>query len=103
MSNEQREVRLAKLEALRAAGIRPYADRYPVTHGLSAARDLAAAEARDGTEVSVAGRVMTVRSFGPLVFFHLQDGSGRCQVGLDARRAGPEALERFERFVDMGD
>jgi lysyl-tRNA synthetase class 2 len=53
--------------------------------------------------VAVAGRVLTVRSFGRLTFFHLLDGSGRCQVALDEKLVGRERLDRFEQYVDLGD
>jgi lysyl-tRNA synthetase class 2 len=100
-------VRRAKLEALREAGIRPFADRYERSHSLAAARELASVQAEDdattGTAVSVAGRVMTRRVFGQLVFVHLQDASGQCQVVLDGRSVGAEAIDAFQRFVDLGD
>jgi len=101
MANDQRDVRLRKLEALRAEGVRPYADRYPTTHSLERARE--EAEKAEGTPVKVAGRVMTARAFGKLTFVHLQDQSGRCQVALDASHVGAAPLERFDRLVDLGD
>jgi lysyl-tRNA synthetase class 2 len=101
MPNDQREVRLQKLEGLRAAGMRPYADRYPTTHTLAAAR--VEAEKTVGTKVRVAGRIMTSRAFGQLTFAHLQDASGRCQIALDAAHVGAEALSIFDRLTDLGD
>ena len=100
-------VRRAKLEALRAEGIRPFADRYERTHSLSAVRAQAAAQESDDptgeNPVSVAGRVMTRRAFGKLLFVHLQDGSGRCQVVFDERTVGKDSIDRFQRFEDLGD
>src|SRR5262245_56894569 len=101
MANDQREVRLQKLERLRAEGVRPYADRFETSHVLDEARRLA--EAAEGTPVRVAGRVMSSRAFGKLTFAHLQDRSGRCQVALDAAHVGEDALSRFDRLVDLGD
>jgi lysyl-tRNA synthetase class 2 len=101
MANDQREVRLKKLQALVAEGVRPYADRYPTTHSLEAARK--AAEKAEGTKVKVAGRVMTSRAFGQLTFATLQDASGRCQVAFDASKVGEASLSRFDRLVDLGD
>ncbi len=101
------EARLQKLAAIQAAGELPYAERYERTHSLIAARELATAQADDGVEagqaVRVAGRVMTRRVFGKLLFLHLQDGSGRCQVVLDAKSIGAEEVERFQAWVDLGD
>src|SRR5438876_10986797 len=101
MPNDQREVRIQKLEALKAAGVRPYADRYPKTHTLAEARR--EAEKAEGTPVKVAGRVMTSRSFGKLTFAHLKDGTGTCQVALDAAHLDPASLDRSDRLVDLGD
>jgi lysyl-tRNA synthetase class 2 len=101
MADDLREVRIQKLEALRQAGVRPYADRFERTHTLAEA--YAAAKAGEGTRVRTAGRVVSARAFGNLTFAHLQDGTGRCQVGLDASKVGKEALERFDRLVDLGD
>jgi lysyl-tRNA synthetase class 2 len=99
--DDLREVRIRKLEALREAGVRPYADRYERTHALDEARK--AAEAGEAVRVRTAGRVVSARAFGRLTFVHLQDASGRCQVALDASHVGEDSLERFDRLVDMGD
>ena len=101
------DARLQKLEAIRAAGVLPYAERYERSHTLAEARAIGEAQSGDGTDageaVRVAGRVMTRRMFGKLLFVHLQDGSGRCQVVLDANQIGDEPLERFQAWVDLGD
>ncbi|MFM8980409.1 MAG: amino acid--tRNA ligase-related protein [Planctomycetia bacterium] len=103
--SEQRDVRIGKLELLRKAGVRPYADRFPRTHDLARARALAegAAEGRDGPEVTTSGRVLAVRTFGTLVFVTLLDGSGTCQAALDGQALPPGAADLFARCVDLGD
>ncbi len=105
--DEQRDVRIAKLDAMREAGLLPYADRFERSHALQAARTQAIEQTSEdpdgGSAVRVAGRVLTVRRFGKLTFLHLQDGSGRLQVVLDAKRTSAESAEQFNRFVDLGD
>ncbi len=105
--NDIRGVRLQKLEALRAAGIRPYADRFERSHTLAEARAAAEEQQGEGVEsgqaLTIAGRVMTRRAFGKLLFVHLQDGSGRCQIVLDASEIGEEPIEQFQTYVDLGD
>ena len=105
--NDIRGVRLQKLEALRAAGIRPFADRFERSHTLAEARAAAEQQQGEGVEsgqaVTIAGRVMTRRAFGKLLFVHLQDGSGRCQIVLDASEIGEEPIEQFQSYVDLGD
>ncbi len=53
-------------------------------------------------EVSVAGRVMLLRSFGKLVFVTLQDVSGRIQLFIDRRTIGDDAFGALGD-VDLGD
>ncbi len=104
--DEQRQVRLSKLELLREAGIQPYADRFARNHCMVSARMQAEqqeSEDPSGDEVRVAGRVMTVRKFGKLLFCHMQDASGRCQIAMDERTIGKESMALFDRVVDLGD
>lgn len=102
-----RAQRIQKLEALRARGLLPYAPRYPRSHACEEARALAAAQPdpdpATGSPVRVAGRVLTLRAFGRLLFLTLQDGSGRCQVVLDEGRVGRAALDLLREVVDGGD
>ncbi|MDJ0975024.1 MAG: lysine--tRNA ligase [Planctomycetota bacterium] len=104
---DQRQVRLEKIEALKAAGHAPYADRFDRTHSLAEAYALAEAqpevEPETGTAVRVAGRVMTLRRFGKLLFLHLLDASGRCQVVLDEAEIGAASMALFRECVDMAD
>jgi lysyl-tRNA synthetase class 2 len=53
-------------------------------------------------EFSVAGRIVALRSFGKVAFFHLQDASGRmqCYASREDMGEGPYAL--FKKF-DIGD
>ena len=92
--------RLAKVEALRAAGVDPYPVRFERTalaaeihsdHG-----DLAAG-AHTGIDVSVAGRLMNLRHVGKLAFGVLQDVSGRIQLFAEKSRLGMT----FDAFTDL--
>jgi lysyl-tRNA synthetase class 2 len=56
-------------------------------------------EAATGDEVTVAGRLMLLRSFGQLVFGTLQDVSGRIQ--LFAEVDAPLSADEFELFADL--
>jgi lysyl-tRNA synthetase class 2 len=55
-----------------------------------------------GEDVSVAGRVMLLRSFGKLAFATLQDVSGRIQLLIDQAALGEEGFGEFAN-VDLGD
>lgn len=115
MPNDQREVRLQKLEGLRAAGMRPYADRYPKIQDLGVAKslavDLAPGASAAEVPVSTAGRVVALRRYKNYIFAHLQDGGGheeRCQVLFDrallvARHGSDRLFTLLEQYVDVAD
>jgi lysyl-tRNA synthetase class 2 len=99
MSTEQRDIRVRKLREIREAGIPGYRDRYERTHTLAEARVLP-----EGTGgVRVAGRIMTVRAFGRLVFATLRDHSGRLQIALQEKELGKEQYGFFKKMIDIGD
>lgn len=98
--------RLRKLAELEAAGVDPYPARFGVTHlaadlhreyaGLSEEGDAGA------PQVSIAGRLMSVRGHGKATFAHLQDGSGRIQIYIVRDTVGPEAYDLCKK-LDVGD
>ena len=98
---DERAVRRAKLDALRARGEEPYRDRFDVTARAAelAARhaDLPAGEDA-GESASVAGRIVAVRNQGKAAFIVIRDSSGDLQLFLRANVIGPEA---FEAAVDL--
>jgi lysyl-tRNA synthetase class 2 len=82
-SDDPFEVRLAKLAAVRAAGLEPYLDGYERTHSTNAvAATWAALEPGTDTEhvVAVAGRVVAKRDQGKALFIVIRDGSGEIQL-----------------------
>ena len=54
------------------------------------------------TKIVVAGRIMALRSFGRVAFFHMQDQSGQIQVYAQRELLGKEAYQFFKKF-DVGD
>lgn len=91
--SELRQARLAKVAAMRAAGVEPYEYSYRPTHcaaDLLAEYDgrLEAGEEDESADVAVAGRIMVRRVFGKLAFFTLQDESGTIQLQLEQNRLG---------------
>ena len=99
--------RLQKLERLRARGIDPYPPRYHRTHtNLEAISLFKAREKQEGAdsrteEVSLAGRIMTMRGMGKAAFADIKDGSGRIQVHM--RRDLLEDQYEILKDLDLGD
>lgn len=98
MEDELVAIRRAKLQQLIDRGIRPYPDHYRASHTVQEAVQLP-----DGAEVRVAGRLMSRRAFGKLVFGHLQDRSGRGQISFKLQGSAPETWWLQENVLDIGD
>lgn len=106
---EQLRVRREKRQRLLGAdeGRTPYPVAVPRTHSLAQVR-AAHPDLEPGAEtddvVSVAGRVVFVRTTGKLCFATLQEGDGtRLQAMLSLANVGEQALADFKTDVDLGD
>src|SRR5215831_12516775 len=94
----ERERRLAKLDALRAAGVDPYPVRFDRTHtSAEVLRHWGELEAgaETGDEVRVAGRIVLRRSMGKLTFATLRDGAGTIQLLVSRAEVGEDAHAAF--------
>ena len=92
------KVRREKLAALRAEGRDPFKEtRFDVTHHAQDIKDNF--DALEGSEVRVAGRLMSKRGMGKVSFCDLQDKSGRIQ--LYARKDEmDEAKRNMDKYAD---
>ena len=99
--NEQRDVRLEKLEAMRAAGQDPFkitlADQSE--HCAEITENF---EQYENKEVSVCGRMMSKRRKGKVSFIDIRDRSGRIQAYVRFDDVGEETYESFKKW-DIGD
>jgi lysyl-tRNA synthetase class 2 len=103
---EQMQVRLAKLDRLRAAGLDPYPVGYPRTDTIAQLRERypdLPADAATGERAGVVGRVMLSRNGGKLCFATIRDGTGEIQVMISLDRVGADALAAWKQDVDFGD
>jgi len=103
---EQMRVRLAKLDAIRAAGADPYPVGFPRTATVAEVRERFGGlepGTATGERAGIAGRVMLQRIGGKLCFATIRDGSGDLQVMISLDRVGEEALASWKRDVDLGD
>ncbi|NPA32004.1 MAG: lysine--tRNA ligase [Aquificae bacterium] len=53
--------------------------------------------------ISVAGRLVSMRSMGKAIFGHIQDLTGKIQVYLRKDLLGDEKLKFFNDYIDVGD
>ena len=100
-TDDLREARLHKLEAVRALGVDPFPRRYERTH--LSAEVLAGFDELEGKTVRVAGRLVgAIRLFGKAGFAHLLDAGGRIQVYFKKDNLDERGFATF-RELDTGD
>ena len=101
--------RLAKLLRMQELGINPYPDSFEKTH-----RSVEVLQQPEllGQEVSVAGRLMSIRKMGKINFAHIQDETGRIQIMFNrdltkvaGLKDGSEVtpIKFIEKKLDLGD
>lgn len=99
------QVRLEKIETLRAEGIEAYPTRARRTH--TSAEAISAFESAEASETEVvaivAGRLRATRNMGKISFAHIEDGAGRIQLFFRLNDVGEEKLEFFAKMFDLGD
>lgn len=104
---DYRNERLRKLTALRELGLDPYPAHTERTH--DCATVVSQYDELAGQEVAVAGRVVSIRSFGKLAFIKLQDASGAVQLYLQrdtmAELDAPRGILGMKqlKLLDTGD
>lgn len=96
--NEIKDVRIKKLEALRAKGLDVYGQRFLTTHTIGQVL----ANFQEGLKVVLAGRIMADRDQGKVHFMDVMDQSGRMQVFVKMDVIGEEAFNLM-KSLDIGD
>lgn len=100
---ELRAIRIAKIKALREAGMDPYPAKVPRTFCLKDARANFAEYEKSAKPVSLVGRVMAIRGQGAILFFVLDDGKGTFQAVVKKDVLDPKLFNLLTQTVDIGD
>lgn len=92
--------RKEKLEKLREAGIEPYPHSFsPDSHSVDILDHFEDLENKD---VTIAGRIMSLRKMGKAAFCHIQDSQGRIQSYVRRDDVGEKDYANF-KLLDIGD
>jgi lysyl-tRNA synthetase class 2 len=91
-------IRRQKLDALRAAGVAPFGEKFEVDGRIE---DVVAAF-REGRAIRAAGRITAHRDMGKSRFLDISDSSGRIQIFVHAKEIGDAAFSIF-KLLDIGD
>jgi len=99
--NEQEGLRREKLTELQNAGKDPF-DVYKVNRTHTSEEVKANYDTVEGKEVTVAGRLMSKRGQGKVVFSDIYDKDGKIQLFLKIDKVGEENLKQY-KTLDIGD
>jgi lysyl-tRNA synthetase class 2 len=98
--NSVMRVRREKLEKIKALGVNPYPHDFQRTH--FAADIISRFDEHFEKEVTVAGRLVSLRPHGKATFGHVEDSSGRIQIYVKFDAVGEKGYELFG-LLDLGD
>ncbi len=90
--------RKKKILELRKKGINPYPSTFDKKDSVENAL-----KAKSGSKIKTAGRIITKRGIGKIIFSDLQDFSGKIQLVLQDKETPAKEFEFFTKYIDMGD
>lgn len=98
--------RKKKLEELKKLGINPYPHKFEqkdFSFDIKEENKKLKIDERTQKKVQIAGRLMTIRDIGKLIFCHLQDSKGRIQLVLQKGSTEERSFSLFKKCFDIGD
>ncbi|MCK4540072.1 lysine--tRNA ligase [Candidatus Parcubacteria bacterium] len=107
----EKKERLKKLNNIKAAGINPYPSKFETTHtnikAINSFDDLKSRDIKDicqnpSNKIKLAGRLMTWRKHGKIIFSQISDFSGQIQISFLFNVLGEEKFNFLKNF-DIGD
>jgi len=101
--DEIRKNRFKKLKAIESAGVLAYPGKTKKSHTCEQALEEFGKLSRAKKEIILAGRIISLREHGGLVFCHIEDGSGKIQILFKKDRLGEKNYEFFLNNFDIGD
>ncbi len=101
--DEIRDAKIKKLELLKKKGVNPYPAKSKRELSLKETIDFFDALEKKKEEKWIAGRIMSIRGQGAIVFITLNDGTGLFQGLLKKDILGDKKFDFFNEVVDIGD
>ena len=103
--SELEQIRVDKIKNIVAQGINPYPTKATPTHSTVAAREEFDANEQNEAPVNVtlAGRLRSLRVMGKIIFAHLEDSQGRLQLFFRVNEMGKDFISQFRDIYDIGD
>ncbi len=101
--DEIKNARIKKLELLKEKGIVPYPADSKRELSISDAINTFLSLEKSGEAKWIAGRIMSIRGQGAIIFITLYDGTGNFQALLKKDSIGSEKFDLFNTTTDVGD
>ena len=103
MSNLRKDIeaRIKTLKEIEESGVNPYPHIFKPTHEVI--EIISDPDKHMGKNVKVAGRIMTVRKHGRLIFCDLVDNGSKIQIMARPNEIDEEGFKRFDRWIERGD
>ena len=101
-TNEQREIRIGKLDQIRALGYEPFGQAFHWDHSSTQVIENADALEQSGEHVRLAGRLMIIRDHGKTAFATLRDARGDIQLYFRQDTLTDREWQLFH-LLDRGD
>jgi len=108
MSREEQIIneRLKKTKELRDKGINPYPYKYDVKDfslDLQEKFKKLKSEEKSKSKAKIAGRLISIRDIGKIIFAVVQDGKGKIQIVLQDKETPEKEISIFKNNLDVGD
>ena len=97
--SELLQVRREKLQKIKDRGLAPFGGKFSTSHEPGTLR----ANFEEALPVTLAGRILSRRSQGKVVFFDIADFTGRIQCYTNKKELGDESFEVMTDMLDIGD
>lgn len=98
-----RQDRIVKLQRLRDLGMDPYPATTSRTHTISQFLEKHDSLEKEQEEATLAGRLMSIRDQGGVLFADITDGTNKTQLVIQTESLGEEGIELFRAVIDQGD
>ncbi len=97
------ETKLTKLENIRQSGMEAYPEKTERSMQNAEALEKFESLSAEEKEISLVGRVKSMRPMGNVAFSHIEDGSGKIQLFLSKQNVGPDEYKLFVKNIENGD
>jgi len=95
-----------KLKELKEQGVNPYPHKFDVkdySEDIKKKYNHLKNDQKSSDKIKIAGRLMTKRNLGKLIFATVQDNKGKIQIILQKGITSPSSFELFKKYIDSGD